>query len=466
MEVILSIIFGVLALGAGLYLLIRVNRGFPILSQFHFFLAGFIIFQLTSGALCFAYGRYGEGQGVTDPVTSGFIYLGYVVVFLTIFLIAYHRGWFTFGIYRRIGERFPAPGSVTMMILAAGILGMAAVFRFVLAFVPVFSQLALIIAAALCAAAAATASWAWARHWRNPAFIAGAMAIVAGAVLMMMYQNFGRRDVTSVLLACTWGAFHGYFKHVSFRRAALPLAVVAVMGLTVISAFTNTRSERIKEMGIGEVVGRLFSANIVNGWIDMFSGQDAAAYSMYLIENRPEASPYDPLHSLVYGVTMPVPRQFWDGKPTGLGLTMVPEMGIRFKSSGYNVGPGLMGHIANDIPYIALWLYPLLIAGLLANGDRLIARFPDNPFIVIPLGVPLGEIVAISRGELGLFLFRTVAATISAYFFMWLVARVFIAFGMRYGTMAGEAGHDQDGVEYADAGEAARGYDAGAYERG
>jgi hypothetical protein len=160
---------------------------------------------------------------------------------------------------------------------------------------------------------------------------------------------------------------------------------------------------------------------------------------MYLIEARPEIMPYDTLHSLYYGATMPVPRQFWAEKPQALGLTVVPEIGIRFKSGGFNIGPGMIGHIANDNPYIALWLYPIIFATFLRIGDDIIKRCANNPFVVLPLGSCLAEVLAFSRGELGLFVFRAVATIISAYVVLWILEKAYAgATGRRFSSATAE----------------------------
>lgn len=434
MEFLLAIYFVFLFFAIIGVMIYRVSRGAPIMSLVHFFFFGFLIFQITSAAIMLGLRQYGE-TGVNNPATSGTIYAASVTIFLIIFAIGWKTKALTFGLQNRIGTNQAVPTSATMMALAWGVLGSAALFRFVFAFIPVFSQLSLIIAAALASAAVGLAAWAWARHWGNPTFIVLFGMVLCTAIVMVIFQNFGRRDVASVLIAAVWGAFHGHFKNIPVRRAALPFAAIATFGLITLAAFTSARSEKALQMSFAETVTRLFSANIVRGLIDMGTGQEAAGNSMYLIENRPDTMPYDPLHSMVYAITQPVPRQFWEEKPNPLGLTMVPEMGITKKSPGYNVGPGIIGHIFNDNPYICLWLYPLIFAALLRIGDDLVKKFSENPFIVVPLGVALAEITALPRGELGLFLFRTVTATASAYVFLWVTAKVLVGLGLRYQAM-------------------------------
>ena len=443
MEFLLSIYFVTLFVSVVGVMAYRVSRGAPLLSLLHFFLAGLLIFQISSGAIMLGLRAYGE-TNVQEPATTGVWYALMVTTFLIIFAVGWKTKALTFGLQNRIGTSQAVPTSATMMALAWGVLGAAVLFRFVLAFVPVFSQLSLIIASALASASVGLAAWAWARHWGNPTFVVLFGSLLLCAIAIVIFQNFGRRDVASVLIAALWGAFHGHFKLISIRRAVLPFAAIATFGLVTLAAFTSARTEKAAETSFVETITRLFSADIVRGLLDMGAGQEAAGYSMYLIETRPEATPYDPLHSMIYAVVSPVPRQFWEGKPNPLGLMMVPEMGITKKSAGYNVGPGLIGHIVNDNPYICLWLYPLVLAALLRIGDDLVRKFAENPFIVVPLGVALAEITALSRGELGLFLFRAVTATLSAYVFMWVTAKILVALGMRYQAVLTDVAHVED----------------------
>jgi hypothetical protein len=235
-----------------------------------------------------------------------------------------------------------------------------------------------------------------------------------------------------VAVVCLWGAFHGHFKKQNLGRMFLPLTGVALAGLIVISAYTSVRTHESRERGFVDQMMSLLQANVFAGMVDVFSGQGAAPISMWLMESRPENYPYDTLHSLRYVTTNIIPREWWPEKLDSLGITMVPEAAIVNKASGFTVGPGMMGHIANDNPWIALLLYAALMGAFLRILDEMVRLEPDNPFVVIPVGVALGEIVAIPRGELGLFVFRTIIAIVSAYIGMRLVAKLLVAFGMRY----------------------------------
>lgn len=418
------------------------------------FIAGLVLFQMNSAAAAFLFGRFGDVP-VSSPVSTGIIYTGMLILFLVLFEVAYRRKWLTFGIQNKIGTPLPAPGDGTMIALAFGFLAMAAFMRFVLIYVPLFSPVAIISTGSLSAAAAGTICWVWSKNWKNPVFLGAALVVLLIGVGLTTFQNFGRRDLTSVAIASAWGAYHGHFKHVSWRRAILPLAGVATAGIVAIAAFTGARTVRIEEMGFSELVGRMVSADVGKQIAESMSGQEAASYSMWLIESRPESIPYDTLHSMRNAAFAIIPRAVYPEavlgeKPVALGMALVPQAGIPGKDySKYSVGPGLVGHIANDNPWIALPVYALLIAAWIRIMDDLTARFPNNPFVVVPVGVAFGDILALSRGELGLFMFRAVFMTVVAYVLMWVVARGLILMGLRY-EAAPEPAPVHDGAEASD----------------
>lgn len=409
---------------------IRTGRH-PILSARNFFLAGFVVYQITSAAISFFTGVYWE-LSLQSPSGTGALYLGWVVVFLLVMHFVYEAKWFTFGIPKRLAKPDPIPAPITMMTLAVGFLIAGFAMRLGFQFVPVIGVLGTMVGVTLATAAAGMACWVWAKQLFNPARAGFALAIVGMATGLALFRTFGRRDLVSVAVVCLWGAFHGQFKRQNLGRMFLPLTGVALAGLIVISAYTSVRSAESRERGFVDQMLSLLQADVASGMVDVFTGQGAAAISMWLMESRPDNYPYDTLHSLRYVATNIIPREWWPNKLDSLGISMVPEAAIVNKAVGFTVGPGMMGHIANDNPWIALLLYAALMGAFLRILDEMVRLEPDNPFVVIPVGVALGEIVAIPRGELGLFVFRTIIAVVSAYIGMRLVAKVLVAFGMRY----------------------------------
>ena len=94
--------------------------------------------------------------------------------------------------------------------------------------------------------------------------------------------------------------------------------------------------------------------------------------------------------------------------------------------------------------------------------DDRAAALPDNPFAVIPSGIALGEIIAIPRGELGLFYFRTLLAVVSVTIAMRVMAKILAASGVHIQAADGAplSGHPEPETPDQEPGLA---YAAGAY---
>ncbi len=138
------------------------------------------------------------------------------------------------------------------------------------------------------------------------------------------------------------------------------------------------------------------------------------------METHPSAYRFDTLHSLAYFAMLPVPRAIYENKLSALGQSMVHDAGITKVASEYNVGPGLIGHVFNDNPWIALPLYAFLLGLALRYVDTRVQSAISDPFVVVPLGAGLSQVLAIPRGELGLFAFQMMTGIIGG----WLACRI------------------------------------------
>lgn len=422
--------------GLAAYMVKQARSGkWPLFSIRNVFLAGVIIFQLTSAAMGYFTGNFGE-LPLSDPSGSGYKYLLILSVFLVLFLAFYESGWFTFNLHNRV-KPGGAPTEPALALLAVGCLAAAAVLRLILIFVPVFGVLAQIMAFGMASMAAGTAAWVWARRPANPVYAALLVAMFLGAAGLVLYQAFGRREVLSVVIAVLWGAYYGRFRLISLYRAAVPLAVLALVGFLLVSAFTDTRSAD-KNVPISQTLKRMADADVKNGAY-LLVAQDAPNCSLWLLENRPSPYAYNTLHSLKYAIVHPMPRVFWQNKPNSLGAEMVTQAILSERAQGFTFGPGLVGHLVNDNPWLSVPIYAAIIAAGLRVLDNLIRRFPTHPIIILPIGVAMGEIIAMPRGELGAFAFRALTSMLTAYYGAKVVSKVMLLFGFRADPGAVEA---------------------------
>jgi hypothetical protein len=433
--------------GLAAYMLKQARSGkWPLLSIRNVFLAGVIIFQLTSAAMGYFTGMFGE-LPLSDPTGSGYKYLMILSTFLVLFLAVYESGWFTFNLHNRVNPG-GAPTEPALAMMAVGCLFAAAVLRLVLIFVPVFGVLAQIMAFGMASMAAGTAAWVWARRPANPVYALLLVAMFLGASGLVLYQAFGRREVLSVVIAVLWGAYYGRFRLVSLYRAAIPLTVLALVGFVLLAAFTDSRSAD-KNVPITQTFKRMAEADIKHGAY-LLIAQDAPNCSLWLLENRPNPFAYDTLHSLKYALVHPVPRIFWQNKPNSLGAEMVTQTILTDRAEGFTFGPGLVGHLVNDNPWLSVPIYAALIAAGLRILDNLIRRFPTHPIVILPIGVAMGEIIAMPRGELGAFAFRAMTSMVTAYVGAKVVSKVMLLFGFRPDPGAVEASQLYEAYEPAE----------------
>ncbi len=142
---------------------------------------------------------------------------------MDLFLLVYDRAWFTFGLQNRVTVSLPIPGTGPLVTLSIASLIVAAFCRVVLADLGVFGIMAEIASGAFAAMAAGTASWAWAGRPKNHALILFVLVMVVGESAVATFEAFTRREIVSVMVGCLWGAYHGGFKNVNMRRAAIPM---------------------------------------------------------------------------------------------------------------------------------------------------------------------------------------------------------------------------------------------------
>ncbi|MHC4910989.1 MAG: hypothetical protein ACYTF9_14880 [Planctomycetota bacterium] len=396
-----------------------------IFSIRNFFLLGFIIFQLTSGTSCLLSNDFGD-LWPTNLVGTAAVYTILICLFLWIFLTSYRKGWW---VARKFGRRGATveSGAASQIFLAVLLLLTGVLFKLVLGQVPIIGPLAGQTSAGMLAAAAALAGWAWAPRLFNANLAAAALGILGGAVILLFMEAFGRRELLGVLLAFGWGLYYGFWRQVGPSFAIKRLAIIGSAVVLFMAVFTAARTGSERDRSIGETIAAMrhvAPTDLYYAVIGLFSGQYAAANSMWTIETYPESYDYDTLHTLVYYVTMPYPRVFWENKPNSFGREMVQQGMLTQVGANLSLGPGIIGHIVADNPWIAMPLYAILLGLVMRAIDERVAWNLDDPYIVIPAGAALAQVLGLARGELGLFLFNATTAMIGAWVFMRLFAYV------------------------------------------
>lgn len=456
MSILIAILLISLAIWLGVLMLMQGLSGkVEFLSVRNFFLLGFIIFQLGSGAIALA-GPPTRDFRLLDPASSGQTFFFMVALFLGIFFLVYRRSWVASWLSRHTPVGTAAPAAASMLTLAFVFLGVGLVFRVVLIYIPIVGPAFFITGSGLLAVAAGMAAWVWGGRMFNPAIALATAAITLVALAGVLHTDFGRRAILGVIGCFGWGAYHGYWKHLGPKPVLMRLAAAGTAAMIVVAAFTATRSGSERDRSVMQKVTLAGKADLKEGIRLLLSGQDTGRNSIWIIENYPARHHYLTLHTARYFLTMPIPRMFYADKPDALGRITVPQANAdRKRASNYSIGPGIIGHIAADNPYLALPLYAVFFGLFIGYLDRLIQLHPSNPFVILPIGTTLGQIVGFARGETGLFLFHAVLGIAATWICMYACAKVMAAFGWRMQTMAedeywsehdGEDEWDHDGV--------------------
>lgn len=422
---ILAFITALIGIGIITTMLVQAMRGtVELLCLRNFFLLGFIVFQVTSAVLVMLLRDPGQ-YPVNEWNRSAFLYVFMMALFVVGFFGIYTAGFGMNGLARAIKIPPVHPGpKATLLLSYFFLITGGAMFPGVN--VPYLGVIVIQIGAAFLAIAVALAGWAWVPRLTNPTIAMLSMTVVLGGLFLLFTSDgFGRRDMVGLAAAFVWGGYFSYWRYLGLKKVLMRFAVVGSLGMILLALITTTRFiEGRADLTAQQRISNLSRGNLGQGIIDVLSGQTAAGYSMYFIETRPSVHPWDTLHSLKYTFTFVVPRAVWAGKPDALALTSVDEVQTRDKPDGWNIGPGLVGHFANDNPFIALPLYTLLLAMFFKLMDSLLRIHAANPFVVVPLGVALGQVVALPRGELANFSVKMLAYLIGAWIAMRVAGRI------------------------------------------
>jgi hypothetical protein len=403
------------------------------------FLVGFIIFQLTSSVMALTIGMYGD-LGPTDLVVTPIVFSMFATVFLFIFEWAYLKNWNSLERLWRPGADWDGDAS-GWMLLAVLMIFVGFVMKIIIAFIPLVGILSSQAAAGVLAAAAGCAAWGWSRNFRSPGLAFFAIAIFVAASAIMLHRSFGRRPVLGVLLGFGWALYYGYWRAFPKKIMIRRLLVAGLIGSLLLTVYSATRKaqHQFERRGILDAVlalGDVSFEDLTSGYVSLLAGQQAGPLSMWAVESYGSVYPYDPFHQIKFLATMPIPRELWPGKPTSLGKEMVYHGYIRQKGGGnvYSVGPGIIGHAAHDFPWVTIPLYALALGWVLRFIDERTVSALHRPFVIIPCGAALGQVLALCRGETAVFAWEIGMAIIGAWIAMRVGGRLLSSVGYMWET--------------------------------
>lgn len=424
-----------------------------IFSARNTFLFGILLFQSVSASISLLADDYGQVYLQSAGITS-LVFTGLLTLFLIVFLYSYSKGpWVVRWAQRDSTTHDATDGGLLLCAFAA--IGAGLLFRFVIGPIPIIGVLTQQFAAGSFAVACGLAGWAWGRRPANFAIVAAAVFVLVVCIASLLAYTFGRREVLGVLLTFVWALFYARWRYSGASLLLARTIVFGSIGFVFLILFTAARRGDETQRTAAEyfvAFTQVTGAEVAESAFALTNGQQAGSNSMWLIETHPKDFPYDTLHSLGYYATQPVPRAIWEDKYEPLGRTMVQDARITRVAEEYSVGPGIVGHIVNDNPWIALPLYAVLLGLTLRFIDQRVQKCVDDPFIVVPLGAGLAQVLGMPRGELGLFAFQLTTAIIGG----WAVLRIvgpLVWWRVEPQPEGGDEGDDGDGCEdgFADA---------------
>ncbi len=391
----------------------------PLFSTRNFFLFGLVNFQSVSGAVTCFTEQTEPAAYLPKPIIPAAVFAIILTIFTIALLVAYRKVNLVERLASRLScRRFSSKttlssAGVIMVLIGVGL-------RFAASGVPWVGVLLPQMAAGCLCAGCGLIAMAWARSAFNPAtavLLLGALGASAAALLV---DAFGRREILGLCFAVAWALYYEKWKAMRVPKLVVRLVIAMIATGIPFIVFSAARSSGLDKRSVAQQIQAMMEIDaraIEENVMGALSGQMAGGISMWIWETRPDPFPLYPLHSLFYFVTMPIPRDLWPDKPEGLGLVVVHQAAVPGVSSMHSWGPGLVGHLANDVVYIALPIYALLIALMLRYMDERMRRAASDPITVVLFGSALGQILGMPRGDLGLFAFHMCSAYAGVWIF-------------------------------------------------
>ena len=421
---LLAIIFWCLSAALAIFVLVEhFMRKQDLISLRNFFLLGFILFQTHSAAL----GLYLENTDpypVDRPVESGAKFLAMASLFLVVFLFAYRKGWLVIGLARKFPTSKAVPSTVTLMMLAIVMSLIAVPLRFAL-LVPVIGVVSSIVAVGFAAISNGLVGWVWGRRLTNPFVAIIGVLVLAMNIGTVIVQQFGRRPLVAVLAALLWGMYFSHWRYLPPIAMLRRLVLIGTAGVIVLALFSAVRGHGAKELSVGEMFRRMSRADLTFGLELLAGGQQTAAASLWAIENYPHTDlETRHLMTIRYMFLINIPRMWWPNKPFPLSSHVVKYARIGQVSRNITLPPGILGYAAAEGGWYAVVVYAVVLALFLRFFDALLVTYPYSPFVVMPIGCALGQVVGLPRGDTSAFANTIVLTFLGTWLFMIAIGKV------------------------------------------
>lgn len=396
----------------------------------NFFLLGFTLYQVTSGVITLHnQNSFDSDLILSDQETISATFAIWVILFEIIFLAAYRWG---FGA-KRLARWTPIiegePREPILWIFVFALLGMAVILR-VSVLIPYISILTYHIGTSVAAVAAGLGAWIWVRRPLNPAAAGVMFLVLVLAIAIGITGAFGRRPIVAIAGCLAWGTYYSRWRNLPPVTVLLRAGIFGFIPLILVANFTAVRGHFAEGSGPFTRISQILTADTRIGLLDIFSGQECAAWSMHLMERYPEYHEYRHLHAIKFYFQFSVPRAIWPEKPDALATIAWRDADISGKPEEFSIGPGIIGHAAAEGGLYALVLYAIVLGLFVRYFDAVLARAPMQPFVALPIGASLGNLIGIPRGEAPNFAYEFTAGVIGSFVILIVIARILKAVGL------------------------------------
>jgi hypothetical protein len=387
-----------------------VQRKSHAFTLFNFFLLGSIEFVGIS--------MLALSEGWLDPVSDYTrqelrpLMLGVVIFYITAYVTYFGFGRSAGLIAGRTFLTWPSINQRVLVMFAFLSLCMSAFFYMKIE-VPVVSELLRLVGIKSIAFGIVLMFCAWYRDRQNPMLLALLVGFVFYSLLFSITVGGGRRTfitaVAGVPLALYW---------MRYRNSVPSKTIVIYSVIAVLSAMTLLAYGSIRHRGRGETQGRdfgyalnsllLIPQRFFDSDKEQFLGQHTIEYSLQA--QRIYKRDKSPFHVARFLLSAPIPRRFWEDKPVGLGYMLPKDARARTRATW---GPGIVGHAFHEGSYLYIVLYGAIFVYFMRYFDELIARQPENPFLIGTMAAIFPHVGGWVRGDIATFSIQVVSGVLT-----------------------------------------------------
>lgn len=269
----------------------------------------------------------------------------------------------------------------------------------------------------------------WYRNKVNVAALGLFLGIFGYALLFAMVTFIGRRLLLSVaitpLICMYWLKWR--YRSPKFNLVWLGFAAFLALGVAAFystirhASVTSSTHERSFSSIVQDIKGTSLDKAVAQVSIDWmhYVAQYTTHYSLltiHLIDGG--QAEVEPLNTLAFLATYPIPRMLFPGKPQSFGGRIVTDV-LRLPYAT-NWGLGITGHGYQEGGIPTLILYAVLIVVLIRVLDDALVRQPTNVFLLGILCASSPHLVSITRGDTC----NMSAEILESFFFAWGISLV------------------------------------------